>query len=199
MSEARSSGVVVDTMVISWLFDDRPNPLADTYRKLIDGEPVVLAFQTVMELRFGALRAGWGELRRRRLERRIAEIAVVQPDDEMIMQCAELRSRSQQAATPSETSSMTATDGSPQRRSDSTCRSHLTTSSSRTHPDCGSSPPTPRADPSHRAFCRADTRTHRRRSVATHVATRRSSREHRNVEARLARPTAAPRSWVRRL
>ena len=64
---------------------------------LIGGEPVVLAFQTVMELRFGALRAGWGELRRRRLERRIAEIAVVQPDNEMITICAELRMRCQQA------------------------------------------------------------------------------------------------------
>src|SRR5918995_1614992 len=97
MSEARAAGVVVDTMVISWMFDDRPNPLADTYRELIGSEPVVLAFQTVMELRFGALRAGWGELRRRRLERRIAEIAVVQPDDEMITLCAELRMQCQQA------------------------------------------------------------------------------------------------------
>jgi predicted nucleic acid-binding protein len=50
-----------------------------------------------MELRFGALRAGWGELRRRRLERRIAEIAVVQPDSEMITVCAELRLQCQQA------------------------------------------------------------------------------------------------------
>ena len=97
MTEARPSGVVVDTMVISWLFEDRPNPLADRYRELIGSEPVVLAFQTVMELRFGALRAGWGQLRRRRLERRIAEIAVVQPDDAMITACAELRMRCQQA------------------------------------------------------------------------------------------------------
>lgn len=44
-----------------------------------------------MELRYGALRAGWGELRRRRLERRVAELAVVQSDDEMISVCAELR------------------------------------------------------------------------------------------------------------
>jgi predicted nucleic acid-binding protein len=57
MTEARPSGVVVDTMVISWLFEDRPNPLADRYRELIGSEPVVLAFQTVMELRFGALSA----------------------------------------------------------------------------------------------------------------------------------------------
>jgi len=59
MTDARALGVVVDTMVISWLFDDRPNPLADRYRELIEPCPVLLAFQTVMELRYGALRAGW--------------------------------------------------------------------------------------------------------------------------------------------
>ncbi|HZU45789.1 MAG TPA: hypothetical protein VFA16_00815 [Mycobacterium sp.] len=63
MNDAHPAGVVVDTMVISWLFDDRPNPLADRYRALIGPVPVLLAFQTVMELRFGAIRAGWGELR----------------------------------------------------------------------------------------------------------------------------------------
>ena len=96
MTDAHGPGVVVDTIVISWLFDDRPNPLAERYRDLIGPQPVLLAFQTVMELRFGAFRAGWGELRRRRLERRIAEIAVVQPDDQMITACAELRIRCQQ-------------------------------------------------------------------------------------------------------
>jgi len=59
MTSARREGVVVDTMVISWLFDDRPNPRAVRYRTLIGDRPVVLAFQTVMELRHGALRAGW--------------------------------------------------------------------------------------------------------------------------------------------
>ena len=83
--------VVVDTMVISWLFDERPNLLADRYRDLIGSTRVPLAFQTVMELRFGALRAGWGELRRRRLERGIAELTVTQPDDAMITACAQLR------------------------------------------------------------------------------------------------------------
>jgi predicted nucleic acid-binding protein len=48
-----------------------------------------------MELRYGALRAGWGELRRRRLERGIAELTVVQPDNKMITVCAELRQRYQ--------------------------------------------------------------------------------------------------------
>ncbi len=95
MTNAQPLGVVVDTMVISWLFDDRPNPLGERYRDLIRAKPVLLAFHTVMELRHGALRAGWGELRRRRLERGLAELTVVQPDDEMITACAELRVRCQ--------------------------------------------------------------------------------------------------------
>jgi predicted nucleic acid-binding protein len=98
MNDAPPAGVVVDTMVISWLFDDRPNPLADRYRALIGAVPALLAFHTVMELRFGAIRAGWGELRRRRLERGIAELAVIQPDDEMITTCATLRAECQQIA-----------------------------------------------------------------------------------------------------
>ena len=53
MTIAPPVGVVVDTMVISWLFDDRPNPLADRYRATIGPAPVLLPFQTVMELRFG--------------------------------------------------------------------------------------------------------------------------------------------------
>jgi len=100
MTDARPVGVVVDTMVISWLFDQRPNPVADRYRALIETMPVLLAFQTVMELRYGALHAGWGELRRRRLERRIAELTVAQPDDEMISVCAELRQGCRQIGHP---------------------------------------------------------------------------------------------------
>jgi len=91
MTGAPPAGVVVDTMVISWLFDERPNALADRYRQLIGPAPALLTFQTVMELRFGAIRARWGELRRRRLERRIAELTVLQPDDEMVSICAQLR------------------------------------------------------------------------------------------------------------
>lgn len=74
MTLPASPPVVVDTMVVSWLLDSRPNPMADRYRELIGTAPVLLAFQTVVELRYGALRAGWGELRRRRLERSVARL-----------------------------------------------------------------------------------------------------------------------------
>lgn len=91
MTGTGQTGVVVDTMVISWFFEDHPGALAEQYRELIAARPVLLAFQTVMELRYGALRANWGDLRCRRLERRIAELTVVQPDDEMVTTCARLR------------------------------------------------------------------------------------------------------------
>jgi len=97
MTDAPAAGVVVDTMVISWLLDDRPQRLATGYRGLIGTTPMLVAFQTLMELRYGALRAGWGELRRRRLERRVGRLTVVQPDDATISACAELRYRCQQA------------------------------------------------------------------------------------------------------
>ncbi len=97
MIDAPAAGVVVDTMVISWLLDDRPEDLAAGYRRLIGAAPMLLAFQTLMELRYGALRAGWGELRRRRLERRVVQLTVAQADDATIRVCAELRHRCQQA------------------------------------------------------------------------------------------------------
>jgi predicted nucleic acid-binding protein len=100
MTLALPVGVVVDTMVISRLFDQRTDPVVDQYRAMISTIPVVLAFQTVMELRYGALHAGWGELRRLRLERRIAEFSIAQPDDAMISICAELRQECQQLGHP---------------------------------------------------------------------------------------------------
>ncbi len=78
-------------MVISWLLDDRPKDLAGQYRELIGAAPMLLAFQALMELRYGALRAGWGELRRGRLEHRVGRLTVVQPDDATVTECAELR------------------------------------------------------------------------------------------------------------
>jgi predicted nucleic acid-binding protein len=81
MTGALPPGVVVDTNVMSWLLDERPNTLADRYRALIGQRSVVLSFQSVMEMRYGAFRANWGELRRWRLERRLTALVVVQPDE----------------------------------------------------------------------------------------------------------------------
>jgi predicted nucleic acid-binding protein len=69
-----------------------PKPLADQYRQLIGTAPALLAFQTVAELRFATIRAGWGDLRRHRPEHRLT---VVQPDDYLISTGAQLRAHCQ--------------------------------------------------------------------------------------------------------
>jgi len=94
----QSNVVVVDTMVISAIIDAHRNPdRAVAYEALIAGRSAVVSFVTVTELRCGALRAGWGDLRRRTLERDLARLVVAQPDDEVILACASLRDRCHRA------------------------------------------------------------------------------------------------------
>lgn len=101
MSGAVAPAVVVDTMVVSSIIHGAREPsLAASYRSLIDSRPVVVSFVTVTELRYGALKAGWGDLRRRGLERDLAQLVIVQPDDELMQVCAELRSSSELAGHP---------------------------------------------------------------------------------------------------
>jgi predicted nucleic acid-binding protein len=86
--------VVVDTMIVSAMVNARRDPVAAAgYRSLIAGRSVVISFATVTELRYGALKASWGELRRRGLERTLSQLVVVQPDNELMTVCAELRER----------------------------------------------------------------------------------------------------------
>jgi predicted nucleic acid-binding protein len=51
----------------------------------------VVSFISVSELRYGALRAGWGELRLRQLARSLSDLDVVQTEEKLINRCAELR------------------------------------------------------------------------------------------------------------
>ena len=96
-----SAAVVLDTMVLSALLHpSRAHPAAADYRDRIAGRPVVVSFVVVTELRYGALKAGWGELRRRALERDLGRFVVVQPDDGLMQRCAELRHESERAGHP---------------------------------------------------------------------------------------------------
>lgn len=70
----------------------RPQPAA-SYRSLIADRLVVVSFATVTELRYGAIKAGWSELRRRGLERDLTRFVIVQPDDTLMAVCADLRAR----------------------------------------------------------------------------------------------------------
>ena len=93
----RLTHIVVDTDVASWLLDPRPSPYAEEARRFIGDRSRVVSFVTVTELRYGALRAGWGELRLRQLERSLADLDVIQTSAVLIDRCASLRAEQSRA------------------------------------------------------------------------------------------------------
>ena len=101
MTNRVAPAVVVDTMAVSALVNAtrQPEPAAES-SALIAGRPIVISFATVTELRYGALKAGWGQLRRRALERDLARFIVVQPDDQLMSICADLRTSCETAGRP---------------------------------------------------------------------------------------------------
>lgn len=93
--------VVVDTMAVSALVNEQRDPdTARSYRQVVADRPVLVSFVTVAEMRYGALKAGWGDLRSRALERSLSQLVVVQPDDELIRACASLRAGCERAGHP---------------------------------------------------------------------------------------------------
>jgi hypothetical protein len=88
--------VVIDTDVYgAQLVPD--SPLARRYAPIITGRPVFLSFQTVAELRYGALLRGWGPTRSAALDARIARAEIVHTGPELIAAYARLRVDCQRA------------------------------------------------------------------------------------------------------
>lgn len=85
------NAVVVDTGVFSAPFSRRRNAIASLYDRHLRSNLLVLASQTVAELRYGALVAGWGPSRLAELERRIGLARVAAIDDDLIWTHARLR------------------------------------------------------------------------------------------------------------
>ena len=82
--------VVIDTDVFG--ADLVPGSrLAHLYEPIIVGRPAFISFQTVAELRFGALRRDWGGVRMRKLEARIAEAEIVHSGPDLVITYAQLR------------------------------------------------------------------------------------------------------------
>lgn len=92
MSQRRSErgSVVIDTGVFG--ADLVPgSPLTALYEPIIAARPSFISFQTVAELRYGALRRGWGENRMLKLRSKIARAEVVWPGPELVETYAKLR------------------------------------------------------------------------------------------------------------
>jgi predicted nucleic acid-binding protein len=95
--QGRDTHVVVDTDALSWALDPRPLAQPETARSLIQGRTRIASFISVTELRYGAIRAGWGELRLHRLARSLADLDVIQTEERLITRCAQLRAWSNSA------------------------------------------------------------------------------------------------------
>jgi predicted nucleic acid-binding protein len=83
--------VVVDTNVFGAALTRRHSPLVELYAPHLTGRVLVLAAQTVAELRFGALWAKWGPARRAELEQRITRARVAPVDEDLVWEVARLR------------------------------------------------------------------------------------------------------------
>lgn len=86
---ARRGPIVIDADVFSADLSD--TALIEVYEPIIVGRPAFLSFQTVAELRFGALRRGWGQVRMRKLDAKIATAEIVHSGDELVATYARLR------------------------------------------------------------------------------------------------------------
>jgi predicted nucleic acid-binding protein len=75
--------VVVDTDVYSARLTP-DSPLAQRYDPLLVGRPAFLSFQTVAELRYGALLRGWGSARLYRLDAEIARAEIVHTGSDLV-------------------------------------------------------------------------------------------------------------------
>ncbi len=91
MSAARACGpIVIDTDVFSAGLVPGSR-LAERYAALITGRPAFISFQTVGELRYGALQRGWGAVRMLKLEARIGLAEVVHTGPDLVLAYAQLR------------------------------------------------------------------------------------------------------------
>lgn len=85
--------VVVDTNVFGATLTTSVgnSAIVAAYGKYLSGKKLVISFQTVAELRFGALKANWGQVRRERLEDRLKMSVSIPPHDELVRAWAVLR------------------------------------------------------------------------------------------------------------
>jgi predicted nucleic acid-binding protein len=82
--------ILIDTDVFS--ADLVPGSrLAERYAPLITGRPAFISFQTAAELRYGAIRRGWGQPRILRMEATIERVEVVHSGPELVAVYAQLR------------------------------------------------------------------------------------------------------------
>jgi tRNA(fMet)-specific endonuclease VapC len=78
------STLLVDTNIVSYAYNQ--HSLWTRYAPILEGNQVLVAAQTVAEMRFGALLKNWGEGKTKRLEALLASYGVAHTDDAICME-----------------------------------------------------------------------------------------------------------------
>ena len=87
--------VVIDTNVVSNLL--RGGDIAAYYSRRLAGQRLVVSFQAIEELWFGAYKNGWGERRKSELAKHLEIYEVIWPNHELVEVCANLRTSAETA------------------------------------------------------------------------------------------------------
>lgn len=95
MSMQSHGPVVIDTNVVSYI--NRKDSRAIYYEQRLVGCRMVVSFQTIEELWFGAINNGWGDRRKNELARAIEQYEIVWPDAGLINISARIRSEREKA------------------------------------------------------------------------------------------------------
>ncbi len=88
---------VADTNVVSILFDRKDSDIFRFYDESLVGYRLLISFQTLEEIRFGAHLRNWGERRIREMQNYLNQFDVVWPNLDMVNTCARLRSETRKA------------------------------------------------------------------------------------------------------
>ena len=85
-----NEAVLVDTSVVSYIFNR--NPLSEYYVDTLRGKHLLISFQTLEEIRFGAMKGNWGLGRMTQVLRHLHQYTVVWSNPELVVISASLRS-----------------------------------------------------------------------------------------------------------
>jgi tRNA(fMet)-specific endonuclease VapC len=85
---------VVDTNVVSYIFNQ--HSLGVPYEVRLNGFVLLIAAQTLEELRYGSFKANWGSSRLAKLESFLKSFRTVHTTDSICTKCAEIRVQASQ-------------------------------------------------------------------------------------------------------
>ena len=89
--------IVLDTSVVSYIFNRRPKTQYRYYRRRIRNRRALISFQTLEERWYGAYSGGWSEKRKSELAIHLGQYEVIWPSAELVDICARLRAERKSA------------------------------------------------------------------------------------------------------